>query len=137
MAIPDQANQLSGRADEDGRHYVLSVGDDETLQARSVVVASGALYRRLDLANLAQFEGSSVHYWASPIEARLCDGQEVALAGAGNSAGRAAPYSASRAQNGLPLARCRSRAATTPHYLPRRIPPHPTPPQQPHAPTTP
>ena len=59
-------------------------------------VASGARYRRLDVANLAQFEGSCVHYWASPIEARLCAGQEVALVGAGNSAGQAAVYLASQ-----------------------------------------
>ena len=45
---------------------------------------------------LAQFEDSSVHYWASPIEARLCEGQEVALVGAGNSAGQAAVYLASQ-----------------------------------------
>ena len=46
--------------------------------------------------NLAQFEGSSVHYWASPIEARLCAGQEVALVGAGNSAGQAAVFLAAK-----------------------------------------
>src|SRR5206468_4909165 len=96
MVIPDQANSLSERGDAEDRRYVLSVGDDETLQARGIVVASGARYRRLDLANLAQFEGSSVHYWASPIEAALCEGQEVALVGAGNSAGQAAVYLASR-----------------------------------------
>src|SRR5258708_38003714 len=102
MAIPDQANQLSGRADADGRRYVLSVGDDETLQARSVVVASGALYRRLDLANLAQFEGSSVHYWTSPIEARLCGGPELALVGACHSAGQEGRYLAGRAMKVAP-----------------------------------
>ena len=87
MAIPDQVNRLIDRPEANGKRYVLSVGDDESVQARSVVVASGARYRRLDLAELVQFEESSVHYWASPIEARLCSGQDVVLVGAGNSAG--------------------------------------------------
>ena len=69
MAIPDEVNRLGDAADQNGRGYLLNVGNDETVQARSIVVASGARYRRLDVANLAQFEGSSVHYWASPIEA--------------------------------------------------------------------
>jgi thioredoxin reductase (NADPH) len=60
MAIPDQANRLGDGADEKSKRYLLNVGDDETVQARSIVVASGARYRRLDVANLAQFEGSSV-----------------------------------------------------------------------------
>jgi hypothetical protein len=66
-----------------------NVGDDETVQARSIVMASGARYRRFDVARL---EGSSVHYWALPIEARLCGGEKVALVAAGSSAGQAAVY---------------------------------------------
>lgn len=68
-----------------------------------------------------KFEGSSVHYWASPIEARLCGGQQVALVGAGNSAGQAAVYLASHVN------RCGcSRAAevwrtSMSHYLVERI----------------
>jgi thioredoxin reductase (NADPH) len=104
MAIPDRANRLGDGADEKGKRYLLNVGDDETVQARAIVVASGARYRRLDLANLTQFEGSSVHYWASPIEARLCSGQQVALVGAGNSAGQAAVYLAPRIGIGESLA---------------------------------
>jgi thioredoxin reductase (NADPH) len=121
MAIPDQANQLSDRASESGKRYVLGVGDDETVQARTVVVASGARYRRLDVADLAQFEGSSVHYWASPIEARLCGGQDVVLVGAGNSAGQAAVYLASHVKRVWLLARGRSLEASMSHYLVERI----------------
>jgi len=91
------------------------------VQARTVVVASGALYRRPDVADLARFEGSSVHYWASPIEARLCAGQEVALVGAGNSAGQAAVYLASRVKKVWLLARGDSLAASMSHYLVERI----------------
>jgi thioredoxin reductase (NADPH) len=54
------------------------------------VIATGARYRRLAVDGLKAFEGPSVHYWASPLEAKLCSGQEVALVGAGNSAGQAA-----------------------------------------------
>jgi thioredoxin reductase (NADPH) len=50
-------------------------------------------YRRPAIANLAAFEDTSVHYWASPVEAKLCAGQEVALVGAGNSAGQAVSIS--------------------------------------------
>ena len=121
MAIPDQANRLGDGADEKGKRYLLNVGDDETVQARAIVVASGARYRRLDVANLAQFEGSSVHYWASPIEARLCSGQQVALVGAGNSAGQAAVYLAGHVKKVWLLARGGGLEASMSHYLVERI----------------
>jgi thioredoxin reductase (NADPH) len=121
MAIPGQANRLGDGADEKGKCYLLNVGDDETVQARAIVVASGARYRRLDVANLAQFEGSSVHYWASPIEARLCSGQQAALVGAGNSAGQAAVYLASHVKKVWLLARGGNLEASMSHYLVERI----------------
>ncbi len=121
VAIPDQADDLSDIAGENGTRFLLKVGDGETVQARAVVVASGARYRRLAVANLAQFEGSSVHYWASPIEARLCGGQEVALVGAGNSAGQAAVYLAGHVKKVWLLARGKSLEATMSHYLVERI----------------
>jgi thioredoxin reductase len=78
-----------------------------------------ARYRRLAVENLETFEGASVHYWASPLEAKLCAGQEVALVGAGNSAGQAAVYLASqvakvwlRRPHGAP--RCRSPRTESP-----------------------
>jgi thioredoxin reductase (NADPH) len=76
---------------DDGR-FLLTLANKERVRARAVVIASGARYRRLDFENLASFEGSCVHYWASPLEGRLCAGQEVALVGAGNSAGQAVVY---------------------------------------------
>jgi thioredoxin reductase (NADPH) len=121
MVIPEEAHQLDEGTIENGRSYLLSVGDDETLQTRAVVLASGARYRRLDLPNLAEFEGSSVHYWASPIEAKLCSDHEVALVGAGNSAGQAAVYLASHAKKVWLLARRGSLEATMSRYLVERI----------------
>ena len=59
------------------------------MRARVVVIASGARYRRPDFANLSDFDGAGVSYWASSIEAKLCQGEEVALIGGGNSAGQA------------------------------------------------
>jgi thioredoxin reductase (NADPH) len=119
MVIPDEAKLLSAAAD--GARYRLDVGDGETVRTRSVVIASGARYRRLDIANLARFEGTSVHYWASPIESRLCAGQEVALVGAGNSAGQAAVYLASHARKVALLARGGSLDASMSRYLVERI----------------
>ncbi|TGV29344.1 NAD(P)/FAD-dependent oxidoreductase, partial [bacterium M00.F.Ca.ET.168.01.1.1] len=91
------------------------------VRTRTVVIASGARYRRLDVANLAEFEGTSVHYWASPIEARLCRDQEVALVGAGNSAGQAAVYLASHVSKVALLARGGSLEASMSRYLVERI----------------
>ncbi|TPN52352.1 cyclic nucleotide-binding domain-containing thioredoxin-disulfide reductase [Mesorhizobium sp. B1-1-7] len=121
MVIPDEAKLLSAATDNSGARYLLDVGDGETVRTRSVVIASGARYRRLDVANLGQFEGTSVHYWASPIEGRLCAGQEVALVGAGNSAGQAAVYLASHAHKVVLLARGGSLEASMSRYLVERI----------------
>ena len=99
MAIPDEVVSLQDHSTPRGRRYSLDLRNGERVSARAVIVASGARYRRLDVENLAAFEGSSVHYWASPLEARLCAGQEVALVGGGNSAGQAAIHLASRARS--------------------------------------
>jgi thioredoxin reductase (NADPH) len=91
MAIPDEVESLQGQTVADDGRFLLTLADKERVRARTVVIASGARHRRLDVENLASFEGSSVHYWGSPLEARLCAGQEVALVGGGNSAGKR-PY---------------------------------------------
>jgi thioredoxin reductase (NADPH) len=85
------------------------------------VIASGARYRRLEVENLSAFEGAGVHYWASPLEARLCAGQEVALVGAGNSAGQAAVYLSGGVAKLWLLARGRSLEASMSRYLVDRI----------------
>jgi thioredoxin reductase (NADPH) len=120
VVIPDEA-KLLGATSMAGAGYAVAVGDGETVHTRTVVIASGARYRRLDLANLAQFEGTSIHYWASPIEARLCRDQEVALVGAGNSAGQAAVYLASHVRKVSLLARRDNLDATMSRYLVERI----------------
>jgi thioredoxin reductase len=72
--------------------FALATECGQLLRARSIVVASGARYRRPEIENLAAFEGKGVWYWASPIEAKLCADQEVGLVGGGNSAGQAAVF---------------------------------------------
>jgi thioredoxin reductase (NADPH) len=117
MAIPDQVNALTATAEGFG----LTLADGETARARSLVIASGARYRRLDVADLDKFEGSAVHYWASPFEGRLCADQEVALVGGGNSAGQAIVYLASQARKVWVLVRAKSLKASMSSYLIERI----------------
>ncbi|WP_454715283.1 FAD-dependent oxidoreductase [Caulobacter segnis] len=120
LAIPDEVASLV--CEDDGQHrYRLSLASGETAQARSIVIASGARYRRLEVENLDRFEGACVHYWASPLEAKLCAGQEVALVGAGNSAGQAAVYLASQVKKVWMIVRGESLAATMSRYLIERI----------------
>ena len=119
MAIPDEAASLA--AHDGTGPFTLSLRTGEEVRTRSVVIASGARYRRLDVGNLDTFEASSVHYWASPIEAKLCANQEVALVGAGNSAGQAAVYLASQGVKVWMLVRRQDLAETMSRYLVDRI----------------
>jgi thioredoxin reductase (NADPH) len=121
MAIPDEVVHLDRISDGDGARFELRLANDERVRARAVVIASGARYRRLGVENLSAFEGSSVHYWASPLEAKLCAGQEVALVGAGNAAGQATVYLASEVRKLWLLARGRSLDASMSRYLVERI----------------
>lgn len=116
ILIPDEAVKLE--CGNDPCHVQLKTG--ERIQARSVVIATGARYRRLGVERLEQFEGSSVHYWASPLEADLCAGQDVALVGGGNSAGQATVFLASRARHVTLIAR-RPLDQTMSQYLIERI----------------
>ena len=76
---------------EDG-HHVVEVDRGERLRARTVVLATGASYRRLSVANLAAFEGAGVYYAATQVEAQMCTGNRVVVVGGGNSAGQAAVF---------------------------------------------
>ena len=77
--------------------YRLDLSDGSAVTARSVVIASGARYRRPAIPDIERFEGRGIWYWASPLEAKMCAGAEVALVGGGNSAGQAAVYLAAHA----------------------------------------
>jgi thioredoxin reductase (NADPH) len=120
IAIPDEATRLGSDLDHEAR-FNLHLGNGETARARAVVLASGARYRRLPIANLGDFEMSGVHYWASAIESRLCEGQDVALCGAGNSAGQAVVFLAGKVKKVWMLVRGASLEATMSQYLVERI----------------
>jgi thioredoxin reductase (NADPH) len=116
IAIPDEAVKLE--CGNDPCRVVLATG--ERVQARAIVIATGARYRRLEVADLEQYEGASIHYWASPLEADLCTDQEVALVGGGNSAGQATVFLAGRARRVTLIAR-RPLEQTMSQYLVERI----------------
>lgn len=121
MAIPEEATSLREDRSSGSRVYLLQLGSGQTIRARTVVIASGAEYRQLEVGNLGDYEGAHVHYWASPLEGKLCNGQEVALVGAGNSAGQAAVYLASQAAKVWMIVRGKSLEATMSQYLCDRI----------------
>ena len=116
IAIPDEAVKLE--CGNDPCHVQLATG--ERVMARAVVIATGARYRRLGVNRLEEYEGSSVHYWASPLEADLCADREVSLVGGGNSAGQATVFLASRARRVTLIAR-RPLEQTMSQYLIQRI----------------
>ena len=116
IAIPDEAVRLEGS--EGG--FTLRLAAQETIRARAVVLATGARYRRLEVDDLDLFEGRTVHYWASPLEAKLCEGHEIALVGGGNSAGQAVAYLAEMTSRVTLLAR-RPLEETMSAYLVERL----------------
>jgi len=101
--------------------HILELADGQRVRARAVVVATGARYRRPQIPDLAQFEGRGVSYWASPVEARLCHNEDVALLGGGNSAGQAAVFLASHARHVRVLVRGPGLSDTMSRYLVDRI----------------
>ena len=116
VAIPDEAVKLE--CGNDPCRVDLATG--ERIQARAIVIATGARYRRLDVDRLEEFEGASVHYWASPLEADLAADQDVALVGGGNSAGQATVFLAEHARSVTLIAR-RPLRETMSQYLVERI----------------
>ena len=121
VAIPDEVVRLEPTRESNEGGYTLALANGERIKSRAVIIASGANYRRLGLDNLGTFEGSSVHYWATPVEGRLCKDQEVVIVGAGNSAGQAAVYLASQSKKVWLLLRGYSLHASMSRYLIERI----------------
>jgi thioredoxin reductase (NADPH) len=103
------------------RPYTVRIEDDQRVPARSIIIATGAAYRRLDLQNLSQFEGAGVYYGATFVEAQLCKGDEVIVVGGGNSAGQAAVFLAQTARHVHMLVRAKGLAESMSRYLIRRI----------------
>src|SRR5690348_13141363 len=105
----------------DRRPYTIEMEDGTRIPARTVIIATGAEYRRLPLANLAQFEGAGVYYAATFIESQLCKADEVIVVGGGNSAGPAAVFLAQWCARVHMLVRGECLASSMSRYLIRRI----------------
>ncbi len=122
IAIPLEVSHLDcgGTARRPYDPLRLELSDGRSIHARAVVVASGARYRRPDIPNLPGFENAGVSYWASAVEAKLCEGEEIALVGGGNSAGQAVVFLAPKVKH-VHLVVRRNLAETMSRYLVDRI----------------
>jgi thioredoxin reductase (NADPH) len=117
ITVPGEATALGWR---DG-HHVVEVADGDPVVGRTVVVATGARYRRLDVPRLEEFEGVSIHYAATWMEARLCQGDPVAVVGGGNSAGQATTFLAQHTPQVWLITRDRDLSENMSWYLIDRI----------------
>lgn len=118
MVIPAEVRDC-GR-DANGE-FILELANGDGIRSRAVVVATGARYRRPENAELRAMEGHGVWYWASPLEASLCAGEEVALVGGGNSAGQGAVFLSGFASKVWMLVRAKGLAESMSSYLIERI----------------
>lgn len=119
MVLPVAVNSLIAPRRDAGT-LTLELAGGKALTSRTVVIASGAHYRRPDIANIEQLEGNGISYWASPIEAKLCAGEEIVLVGGGNSAGQAIAFLAPQVKE-LHLVVRRALEETMSQYLIDRI----------------
>jgi len=101
--------------------YAVEIEDGTSIPARTVIIASGAQYRRLPLTNLSSYEGAGIYYSATFMESQLCRGDDVIVVGAGNSAGQAAVFLAQTVKRVHMLVRSGSLADSMSRYLIRRI----------------
>ena len=123
IAIPLEVARLDcGTPDQKGGEPMrLELTNSSAVRARTVVVATGARYRRPPIPNLSTFEGRGISYWASPVEAKLCEGEEVALVGGGNSAGQAVVFLAPKVRRLHLVVRGSGLEASMSRYLIDRI----------------
>ncbi len=105
----------------DRKPYRVEIGDGATVPARAVIIATGAQYRKPDIANLSSFEGAGVYYSATFMEAQLCGSEDVIVVGGANSAGQAAVFLSQTASRVLVLVRGDGLADSMSRYLIRRL----------------
>jgi thioredoxin reductase (NADPH) len=113
MVVPAEATRLIA---EDG-HYGIELSEGSTVHGRTVIVATGAQYRRLGVPDLERFEGAGVYYAATQAEAQMCAGDPVLIVGGGNSAGQAAMFLSQHAASCRLLIRGDSLAKSMSRYL--------------------
>jgi len=117
IAIAQGATGLSCQR----RPFSVRIDNGRQVPARTIIIATGAAYRKLSVENASRFEGAGVYHGATFIEAQLCRGEEVAVVGGANSAGQAAVFLAQSAKRVHMLVRSDSLAETMSRYLIRRI----------------
>jgi thioredoxin reductase (NADPH) len=117
VAIGRTAVQL----DCDSRPYRLHLSDGQVLRSRTIVIATGAKYRKLDLPSLPRFEGAGVYYSATFLESQACTGEEAAVVGGANSAGQAAVFLSGFATRVHVLVRGPGLAESMSRYLIQRL----------------
>ncbi len=105
----------------DKRPFAVEIDNGTVINARAIIIATGAEYRGLPIENLSKFNSAGVYYLATPMEAQLCKGETVMIVGAGNSAGQAAVYLADRANRVIMMVRKGELADSMSRYLVRRI----------------
>ena len=105
----------------DRKPYAIEIDNGPRVPARTIIIATGAEYRRLPLEHLPRFEGAGVYYGATFIEAQLCSGEEVVVVGGGNSAGQAAVFLSQKAKRVYMLIRSSGLAESMSRYLIRRL----------------
>jgi len=101
--------------------FMIEMENGQRLPARSVIIATGAQYRKLAVANAARYEGNGIYYGATLMESQLCRGEDVIIVGGANSAGQAAVFLAQSASRVYMLVRADTLAETMSRYLIRRI----------------
>jgi thioredoxin reductase (NADPH) len=117
VVIAKSANRLECEQ----KPYVVATDDSLRVQARAVIIATGAAYRKPAVENLSQFEGTGIYYAATYMEAQLCRGDEVIVVGGGNSAGQAAVFLAQTAKRVHLLVRAPDLTESMSRYLILRI----------------
>ncbi|MGA2715497.1 MAG: FAD-dependent oxidoreductase [Bryobacteraceae bacterium] len=105
----------------DRKPYAIELDDGGSVEGRSIILAAGAQYRKLELPNLAQFEGVGIYYGATQVEAQYCGKEDVVIVGGGNSAGQAALFLSATARHVYLLVRRAGLAETMSRYLIARI----------------
>jgi len=117
LSVPSPVARLTIEGDT----KVLELENSETLRARTLIIASGAEYNKLDLDNLEQYEGRGLYYAATAMEAALCSTESIAVVGGGNSAGQAALFLSATAGKVYLIIRGKGLNLTMSHYLSKRI----------------
>jgi thioredoxin reductase (NADPH) len=123
VAVPVEVTRLECASGQDNQRqpYAIELDHNERIYARSVIVATGARYRKPKLKHLESFEGRGVYYAATFMEAALCSGQEVIVVGGGNSAGQAAVFLSRHVSHVHVMVRGQGLAASMSQYLIQRL----------------